>query len=278
MFGRRKVAMLVAEFLGTGILTLLILSVQRSTIGVPFFVALAAGITYALMTFAFARSSGAVLNPALTIGMWTARKISTVNAVLFIGVQLLGGWAAYGLYTYFVNQTLQPVGGHFTGRILVAEAVGAGILSFGVAAAVYQRFTAGTAAAVAGLAYVVGVVGASSASIGLLNPAVALGARAWVWGTYVLGPVLGAVIGFNLYSLLFAEAEDAAVNAVRPATAKAVPATNTAEAAAVNGVAAKPSRRVTTTKATRAPRQNTKSQAAKTSGSKPRSSTRTKKK
>jgi hypothetical protein len=38
-----------------------------------------------------------------------------------------------------------------------------------------------------------------------------LGARQWGWGTYVLGPVLGAVIGFNLYNLLFVETELAEV-------------------------------------------------------------------
>ena len=52
MFGKRKIATIVAEFLGTGALTLLVLCVQRSTIGVPFFVAAAAGLTIALMVFA----------------------------------------------------------------------------------------------------------------------------------------------------------------------------------------------------------------------------------
>jgi aquaporin Z len=205
MFGRRKVATLVAEFLGTGVLTLLILSVQRSTIGVPFFVALAAGLTLTLMMFAVGSASGAQLNPAITIGMWTARKISTINAVLYVAVQLLGAWAAYYLYIYFVKNALQPVGGHFTGRILVAEAVGTGIFAFGWSAALYQRFSTAVTASVAGLSYMIGIIAASSAAIGLLNPAVALGVRAWVWGTYVLGPVLGAVIGVNLYGLLFAE-------------------------------------------------------------------------
>ncbi|MDB5171028.1 MAG: aquaporin [Candidatus Saccharibacteria bacterium] len=216
MFGRRKVATLVAEFLGTGVLTLLVLSVQRSTIGVPFFVALAAGLTIALMSFALARTSGGYFNPALTIAMWTARKLPTVNTILFVGVQLLGGWAAYGLYTYFVNQSLQPVGGDFTGRILVAEAVGAGIFAFGWSAAVYQRLSPAVSSSIAGLALIVGIIAASSASIGLLNPAVALGARAWVWGTYVLGPVLGAVIGVNLYGLLFADVEAAVAKPVQP--------------------------------------------------------------
>jgi aquaporin Z len=205
MFGRRKVATLVAEFLGTGALTLLILSVQRSTIGVPFFVAAAAGLIVALMSFAVGGISGGYFNPALTLGFWTARKLSTVTAVLYIVVQLLGAWGAYYLYTYFVKNALQPVGGHFTGRILVAEAVGTGIFAFGFAAAVYQGFSRAVTASFAGLALMLGIIAASSAAIGLLNPAVALGVRAWVWGTYVLGPVLGAIIGVNLYGLLFAE-------------------------------------------------------------------------
>lgn len=257
MFGRRKVATLVAEFIGTGVLTLLVLSVQRSTIGVPFFVALAAGLTVALMSFALARTSGGYFNPALTIGMWTARKLPTVNAILFIAMQMLGGWAAYYLYTYFVNNALQPVGGHFTGRILVAEAVGAGIFAFGWSAAVYQRLTPAVSSSIAGLSLIVGMVAASSASIGLLNPALALGARAWVLGTYVLGPILGAVIGVNLYGLLFADVEAAVTKPVKPFAPAVVPAVVPARAKATSAkrsttaktVAKKPAtKRKTTTK------------------------------
>lgn len=206
MFGRQKAAALVAEFLGAGVLTLLVLSVQRSTIGVPFFVAIAAGLTVILMGFAVGGISGGHFNPAITIGMWTARKVTTYRAVLYIAVQMLGGWAAYYLYTYFVHNSLQPVGGHFTGRIMVAEAVGTGIFAFAFASAAFQAYSRATKSAFIGLGFMVGIVAASSASIGLLNPAVALGVRAFVWGTYVLGPVVGAIIGVNLYALLFAEA------------------------------------------------------------------------
>ncbi len=205
MFGKRNIATYVAEFLGTGALTLLVLSVQRSTIGVPFFVAAAAGLIVTLMSFALGGVSGGYFNPALTIGMWTARKLSTITGVIYIGAQFLGAWGAFLLYKYFVHTSLQPVGGHFTSRILVAEAVGTALFTFGFASAVYQRFNRAVSASVAGLSLMLGIIAASSAAIGLLNPAVALGVRAWVWGTYVLGPVLGAVIGVNLYGLLFAE-------------------------------------------------------------------------
>jgi aquaporin Z len=218
-FGKKEIASYVAEFLGTGALVLLILSVQRSTIGVPFFVAIAAGLAVMVMSFAVGRVSGGFFNPALTLGMWTARKLSSVNTVLYIAAQLLGGLAAYYLYTYFVNNKLQSVGGHYSGRIMLAEAVGTGLFAFAVAGAVFQRFTTALTAAVAGLGLTVGIIAASPASLGLLNPAVALGIKAWVWGTYVLGPVIGAVIGVNLYSLLFAEGGSSAKAVAAPATA-----------------------------------------------------------
>jgi aquaporin Z len=214
MLGRQKIAALVAEFLGAGILTMLVLSVQRSTIGVPFFVAIAAGLAVTLMSFSVGGTSGGHFNPAISIGFWTARRITTLRTIMYVAAQLLGGYAAYGLYTYFVNNHLQSVGGHYSGRILVAEAVGTGIFGFAFAAAVYQRASRPVVASFAGLGLMIGIVAASSASIGLLNPAVALGVRAWVWGTYVLGPILGAVIGINLYALLFAEAGSSPLAAV----------------------------------------------------------------
>jgi len=233
MFGKRQVATLVAEFLGTSALTLLILSVQRSTIGVPFFVAIAAGLTVTLMVFAVGRVSGGYFNPALVIGMWTARKINTVTSVLYIIAQMLGAWAAYGLYTYYVNNTLQPVGGDFSGRVLTAEIIGTAIFAFAVAAAVYQRAKIGLFAAMAGLGLTIGIVSASAASLGLLNPAVAFGIRAWVLGTYVLGPIIGAVIGVQLYALLFADVagEEDAMEEKKTVAAKSTAATTKAKKA-----------------------------------------------
>ncbi|HEY4964636.1 MAG TPA: aquaporin [Candidatus Saccharimonadales bacterium] len=210
MFGKRKVAALVAEFLGTGILTLLVLSVQRSTIGVPFFVALIAGLTMTVMYFALSGASGGYFNPAIAIGFWTARRLSTLTAILFVAFELLGGWAAYYLYGYFVHSKLTAIGGHYNGRTLAAEAVGAGILAFVWAAVSYQKWTKPLAGSALGIATMVGMISAAAAGIGIINPALALGVNAWVWGTYVLGPVLGAVVGINLYGLLFATKEEVA--------------------------------------------------------------------
>lgn len=220
MFGKRKVATLVAEFLGTGLLTLLVLSVQRSNIGVPFFVAMIAALTTIVLIFAFGKISGAYLNPAITIGLWTARRLSTLRAVLLVGMELLGAWVAYYVYTYFINTHLTPVGGHFSGRVLAAEAVGAGVLGLIWGAAIFNKWEKPQKAVVVGIAVMLGMVLASSAGLGLINPALALGVRAWVWGTYVLGPVIGAIIGVNLYGLLFADDSSALLGAVKSAASR----------------------------------------------------------
>jgi glycerol uptake facilitator-like aquaporin len=210
MLRRNKLAMLAAEFLGTGILTLVLLSVQRSQLGLAYFVAIAVGLAVVALTLTFSSVSGAHFNPALTFALWTARRVRTPAALLYIVVQLLGAWAAYGLYKYFVNIDVQAVNQDFSGRIMVAEAIGTMIFALAWAAAAYNRFDISKFATVAGIGFIVALIVASAASIGLANPALALGARAWEvvgtqgLGNYVLGPVLGAIIGVNLYGLLFA--------------------------------------------------------------------------
>lgn len=205
MFGRKKIAAVVAEFLGTATLAFVVLNVSRSTIGIPYFVALAGGLAVALMGLSVA--TDVHLNPALTLGLWTARRVKTAQAVVYIAAQLAGGAAAYALYKYFAHGTVQHVSSGFTGRILVAEAVGAFVFALIAASVLYERFWGARRALIVGGAYTIGVIIASAASNGFINPAVALGSNSWGWGTYVLGPVLGAIIGVNLYALLFSSSE-----------------------------------------------------------------------
>ncbi|MFA5004040.1 MAG: aquaporin [Candidatus Saccharimonadales bacterium] len=222
MFNKNKLAMLVGEFLGTGALALAVLSVSKS-IGYPFFVSFAAGLVVLLMTLALAGISGAIFNPAMTIGLWTVRKLKTLQALMYLAAQLLGGAAAYWLFVYFTKAHLTN-NHHYDSHVLVAESVGAFVFAFGWAAAVYQRFSLYAKAAAIGGSLTAGVIIASLGSNGFLNPAVALAARNWAWGTYVLGPVLGAIVGFNLYNLLFVETELAEAKVARASASKAVKA------------------------------------------------------
>lgn len=221
LFERRKVAMVVAEFLGTATLTAVILAVSKSGLGYPYFVGLAAGLAVAAGMIVFGSISGAHLNPIVTIGMWTARKIKLLPAIVYVAAQLLGGAAAYLLFAHLVDTQLQNAS-QYNARVLVAEAVGAFVFTLGWATVVYRKLETSKAAFAIGSALFLGMIVASLGSAGLLNPAVALGMHTWAWGTYVLGPILGGIIGFNLYALVFAppaaltaEAEDASSAAAK---------------------------------------------------------------
>lgn len=267
MFGRNKVAQIVAEFVGTGALTLVVLAIQRSSLSLSFFIAAGGGLAVAALIFVFGRSSGAQLNPAITFALWTARQVRTVEAIVYIVAQFLGGYLAYLLYTYLVNNHYQNIGGKYSTHIMIAEAVGTLVFSLGWATIVYQRLAGGVQAATAGITYMLGVIIAASASLGLINPALALGSNAWQWGNYLAGPVLGAVIGVNLYGLLFAPAENLVGTASFPRLAVAgrrnrtVAARTTTEVVEEKPVVAK--KPVATTKAATAKTKTTKSTATK---------------
>ncbi len=207
MFRKNKLAMLVSEFLGTGVLTLVVLSLSHSQLSLPYFIATAAGLTLTLMVVALADISGAVFNPALTIGLWTVRKLKTLQAVSYIIVQFLGAAAAWYLFLYFTKLTGVKNSGTYDARLLVAEVAGTFVFAFSFAAALYQRMSLGLRGLMVGGGLVMGALVASLGSAGILNPAIAMSLHQWGWGTYVLGPVLGAVVGFNLYNLLFVETE-----------------------------------------------------------------------
>ncbi len=232
---RSRIAMLAAEFLGTAVLATVAINVSRSQIGIGYFVAIGVGLALALLVLAFGRTSGAHLNPAVTIGLWTLRKIQTVQAISYIAMQMLGGLAAWQLANYFVGQEISSIaGGEFDWKVLVAEAVGTFVFTFMFAAAIYQNLEDGKRAALIGGGFFLGIIAASLASNAALNPAIALGNQTWA-RAYIFGPIIGGVIGFNLYVLLFAP-----VSSLVPARAKASVATTAS--------AKKPAAKKTTTK------------------------------
>jgi glycerol uptake facilitator-like aquaporin len=205
MFGRRKVARLVAEFMGTTVLAMVLLSVSRSAVGLPYFVAIAVGMANALLVLTIGAVSGAQVNPIVTLGLWTLRKISAFEAIAFIAVQFAGGLTAWRLYTYLINDTLPNIAGkNFDWRIVIAEAVGALVFTFGVAATVYRQQSEGVKAATVGMSLIFGLLIASAGGNAVLNPALAVSIQSWSVA-YVIGPIVGSIIGMNLYSLLFAD-------------------------------------------------------------------------
>lgn len=204
MFSRTKIAAVSAEFLGVAVITAVVLAISRSGMGFSLFIALGIAIAVAMMALAVGVLSGAHFNPAVTIGLWTVRRIRTAKAVVYLGAQLLGAVAAWRLYEYLTDSPLRGLAeGVFDWRIFTAEAVGAFVLTFVVASAIYQGYASARFAATLGGAFFLGALIASIASNGLANPALALGLQSWSVA-YVAGPIAGGVIGINLYHYLFA--------------------------------------------------------------------------
>jgi glycerol uptake facilitator-like aquaporin len=205
MFSRSKIGVIVAEILGTAVLTAVILAVSRSPIGLSYFVAIGAGLTLATLVLTVGPASGAHVNPAVTLSLWAQRQIDTLSGIIYIASQFLGAVLAWRLYMYLMDAPLKSIAGKFDWRVFVAEAVGTFIFTFGIAAAISQGYEGGKKAAVIGLSLLLGVMVAGTASNGLLNPAVAVGVQS-VNTAYITGPIVGGLVGMSLYTLLFAPA------------------------------------------------------------------------
>jgi glycerol uptake facilitator-like aquaporin len=202
MFGKMKIAMLAAEMLGTGILTLAALTLTHAT-AITFFTASTIAITFGVLIMLFGPISGGHFNPAVTFGLWTARRVQTLQAIAYIAVQMFGALLAWQLYEYLSDRTIASKNVHFDTHIWLAEVVGAVIFTMGVTAAISRNFDALARAATIAASLFVGIMLAGVASQAILNPAEALGLRSW-GSAYVFGPLLGGVLGVNLYLLLFA--------------------------------------------------------------------------
>ncbi len=202
MFGKEKSSKLMAEFLGTAILTTAIYSMSiRTTF--PFFYAAAAGLTLGLLILVLGSVSGAHFNPAVTIGNWTLKKIDTAQALVYIAAQLLGGLAAWKLMEYLIDSPIKEIAiKNVDYRVMVAEGVGALIFGLGIAAATMKAYDESQKAVIIGTSLFVGCIIAAFASNGILNPAVALGVRS-VSVSYMVAPIIGVVLGMNLYKEIF---------------------------------------------------------------------------
>jgi glycerol uptake facilitator-like aquaporin len=203
MLSREHTSAVTAEFVGTFVWALGVLTVSKSSLNLPFFISATAGLAVAGMMLLFGRISGAQLNPAITLGLLGIKRISALKTVTYIAAQLAGGFLAYYLFAYFSGQRWHNTG-LFSSKLLIAETIGALLFSLGWAAVVYQKLESAKGAVVVGLSFTLALLVVSSAGAVTLNPAVALGLHSWVWGSSLLGPIVGAFIGFQAYKFLFA--------------------------------------------------------------------------
>jgi len=223
------IAALTAEFIGTFLLIASVFTVQ----GQPLFVSFALiGILLVV-----SGSTNVYLNPAMTIGALVTKKVGPLHAIGQIMAQLLGAAAAYFALTAFMAGTpatsattattthLFHAASITAGKewyIFFAELLGSSILALGVSAALKAKDRI-VAASTYGLAILVAILIAGSATaiyltesnttLTFLNPATAIAANAVTWGiwpiaSYLIAPVIGAIIGFGLRDLLSSQKKD----------------------------------------------------------------------
>lgn len=188
----------IAEALGTFALTLVVgLSLAGSF---PVSTPILAALTLGLFVYAIGHLSGAHLNPAVTIGAWSIKKIDTENAIGYLIGQCFGAAVALTL----ISQIITPVTMTVSNEIMVgvAELLGTFFFTFGIASVIYGRTPGALSGVVIGGSLLLGIaIAALLGASGFLNPAVALGVGSFGL-MYILGPIIGAVAGMQAYKCL----------------------------------------------------------------------------
>lgn len=185
-----------AELVGTFLLTMAVAA--SGALPTP----LTAGLTLMVLVYLLGPVSGAHINPAVTLGLYTLRKISFRHALGYIIAQLLGAFIASLLLAQMIELVTAPPISGTEGSI--AELLGTFVLAFAVARVVLGHVTADTAGLTIGLALLLGITVASIGSLGVINPAVSLGLGLFDPATpgfgvnlvvYLLAPLVGGFLG-----------------------------------------------------------------------------------
>ncbi len=181
------------------------------------------GLTVAAMVLAFGRTSGAHINPAVTIGLWAAGYFPAARVLPYIGAQAAGALLAGG--------ALEALYGDSGGSLGSTVPAGAGLQSFGLEIGLTfvlmyvilsvghtQRAPLALVAAAAGTVVGLEAIGAGPISGASMNPARSLGpaAVAGIWTDqwiYWTAPVIGAMAAVAVHALMTAPEEESGTDA-----------------------------------------------------------------
>jgi glycerol uptake facilitator protein len=200
-------------------------------------VSLAFAIAVAVAIYAFGTTSGAHINPAVTISLAARGRFPAREVGPYIIAQCVGALVGALLIVAVFGDAAVDAGG--TGgtslsdgvsfiRGVVAETVGTFLLVLSIfALAVDRRAPAGWAGFVIGLAVLCAILLIAPVTGGSLNPARTLGplVTTTLWGgdtswgdypVYIIGPILGGVLAGVMYDAI-ARPRDAEAAAAGPA-------------------------------------------------------------
>jgi aquaporin NIP len=177
-------------------------------------VAAAFGLVIMAMIYATGHLSGAHVNPSVTVAFSVARQFPVRDALAYVPAQLAGAIAAALLLgVVWSGQPAElgathPAEGISAGAALTYEVALTAILMFVIMAVATDTRAVGAAAAIAiggtvalGSLFGGGVSGASMNPARSLGPALAASSWADLW-IYLVGPVVGALVGATLYQVV----------------------------------------------------------------------------
>ena len=207
----------LAELIGTFLLTFIggaaIINGDSGLIGI----ALAHGLTVALVIFSLGHICGAHINPAVTIGFLITGKIEAKDALIYILSQLIGAMlAAYSLKVFVPGAMEVSLGGQsISPNVSIVAAIFIEfVLTFFLVTAIFGTAVddRGTFSAVAGfgigLVVTVDILAGGPFTGASMNPARSFG-PAIISGTwenqivYWVGPIIGGAIASLFYNSFF---------------------------------------------------------------------------
>lgn len=169
------------------------------------------GLIIMTMIYAIGHVSGAHINSAITIAFAVVRHLPARLAVYYVIAQLVGATLA-GLLLRAIFGNIASVGATLPSGsdwdALLLEIVITFIVMFVVMAVATDTKAVGGSAAIAiGGTIALGVILAGPISGGSMNPARSLGPAiaAWDWTAqwiYIVGPIVGAILGALVYVLI----------------------------------------------------------------------------
>lgn len=185
-------------------------------------IALAHGLAIALLIAALGHvsgTSGALFNPALTIGLWVTRQMDTANTVAYIIAQLIGAvLGALALVLFFpdVMRDASSLGTPtLNAGVNFAQGVGIEViltmfLMLAVFGTVLDQRGPNIGGFGVGLTLTMGLLAAGPLTGWGMNPARAFGPAllSGEWANhlvYWIGPIIGAVLAALLYQYVFSE-------------------------------------------------------------------------
>ena len=182
-------------------------------------IAAAHGLALSVMISAVGHISGGHLNPAVTIGVWVTKRMSTVEALLYWVAQLAGAIAAAYLLTAIIPDdawravslgTPALAAGFTRTSAMILEAVLTFLLVWVVfATAVDERGAFGKIAGFAiGLTVMMDIFVGGPLTGAAMNPARALGPAlasnfSTAHGVYWVGPLFGGALAGAIYDALY---------------------------------------------------------------------------